>query len=543
MAGRRTTLERIAAKHLAKANELCAKAQSPFPDTFCGFCEYLGVRLTIGQRVLASITFDDVEPGDLEGDERALAAELFGPDVESVPRHCRTVNYWLKGARMGGTYMWALYLLYAGLTCSLTFVESDEKSERAEGLAPGEVAFGVIVAPEMKLAKQALRYTVGAAQDNRRINSMIVGHPGAESVTLRRDDGKLITIECRAASRGGKAARGFSYYAGLLDESCFFFDADSGVVNDTENYRAISARILPGGKLGVISTVWAERGLLWDETQANHNHPVGGLAAIAKTLTVRNTERNRTVYADELRRDPLNAAREFDCVPFDVGTGAFFDPKQIDAAVVPESLLKTINFGEHGGAPTALAIDTAFRRDATGGAIVRLDGRTITLAELTEIRPEPGKPLKPSEVVRQLVATGKAHECGVAVADQHYIETVREHIEDLRLIEVPSGNAGKMAMFLAAKTALAEGRVRIPEVHTELVKQLKDVVSKPLPGGGLQISSPRSKIGGHGDSASALVAGIWYLCSGGVPDDIAEQGLGGCSSDRYEDYDGWDDDD
>lgn len=537
MAGRRTTLEKVAERHLARAKALCAKQAPSFPDTFCGFCESIGVRLTIGQRVLASVTFDDVDPGDLEGEERELAAKLFGADVESVPKNKRTVNYWLKGARMGGTYMWSLYLLYAGLTCSLTFRETDDESEEGEGLAPGEVAFGVIVAPEMKLAKQALRYTVGAAQASKRISSMIVGKPGAESITLRRDDGQLITVECRAASRGGKAARGFSYFAGLLDESCFFFDADSGVVNDTENYRAISARILPGGKLGVISTVWAERGLLWDECQANHNHPVGGLAAIAPTLTVRDTNRNRTVYAEETRRDPLNAAREFDCVPFDVGTSALFDPKTIDAAL---TRLEMVNFGAPED-PSVLAIDTAFRRDATGGAILRLQGRTMTLAELTEIRPEAGKPLKPSEVIAELAATGKVHGAGTAVADQHYIETVREHIGDLQLVEVPAGNVGKMTMFLAAKAAFAEGRVRIPAEQTELVKQLKDVVSKPLPGGGLQISSPRSKIGGHGDSASALVAGLWYLSSGVVPDDIAENGLGGCSSDRYEDDD--DDDD
>lgn len=521
---------------------------TPIPDTFEAFCtEFLGVRLTFGQRVLVRVSFDDIDPQDLETEEeRALAEELFGP-IDAVQSHCRAVHYWLKGARMGGTYLWALFLVYQGLTLPLTFREfsPDEDSREDgeaefEGLAPGEIAFGAIVAPELALARQALRYCTGAVQSSRRLAAMIVGKPTRDALSLVRDDGKRITIECRAASRGGRATRGFSYFGGLLDESSFFEDAESGVVNDSEIYRSISARLLPGAKLGVISTAWAERGLLWDSVQENHGHPKTGLAVIAPTLLVRNTRRNRQTYAEEHARDALNAAREFDCVPFDVGTSAFFDPITIDAAVadIPELTLSD------GRCPAALAIDTAFRRDATGGVITRRESDIYTVAEVSKITPERGKPLKPSEVITYLVGRGKEHHCQTLLADQHYIETVREHAEALELIEAPAGNAGKMQVFLAAKTALAEGQVRISRHHKDLVKQLKDVVSKPLPGGGLQISSPRSKIGGHGDTASAFVLTIWFLADGGSWSDIDEEGLGGIATSDWRDDedDDWEDD-
>jgi hypothetical protein len=49
--------------------------------------------------------------------------------------------------------------------------------------------------------------------------------------------------------------------------------------------------------------------------------------------------------------------------------------------------------------------------------------------------------------------------------------------------------------------------VRLPR-HDRLLRQLREVTVRPLTGGGMSVSSPRSP-GGHGDLVSALVLALW----------------------------------
>lgn len=277
------------------------------------------VTLTAAQWVLIRVCFDDIDPIDLPDSDRAIALELFG-SVDRIPLECRHVLAVLKGARIGGTWLSALYLLYLGLTADLA------------GLAKGEQAFGIIVAPDLRLAGQAFRYITGAIEGTPSIARLVVTQT-TNSVTLRRPDGKVITLECLPASRGGSATRGRTLFGALLDEASFFRDPDSGVVNDLEVYRSMVIRVLAGGKLLVVSTAWLESGLLHELIQTNHGHPVTALAAIAPTLTMRDDDRIAQVVDEERTRDPENAAREFDCQPLGAGAGAFFDPAAINAAI------------------------------------------------------------------------------------------------------------------------------------------------------------------------------------------------------------------
>ncbi|HYQ28762.1 MAG TPA: hypothetical protein VER04_16130, partial [Polyangiaceae bacterium] len=214
------------------------------------------VTLTAAQWVMVRVCFDGIDPVDLSEADQAIALELFGP-VERVPPEARHVLALLKGARVGGTWLCSLCVLYLSLICDLN------------GLAPGEVGFGIICCPDMRLAGQAFRYVAGAIDTTPSIAALVVSKQ-SDSVTLRRPDGHLITIECLPASRGGAATRGRTLFAALLDELSFFRDADSGQVNDTEVYRSVVVRVLPGGKVLAVSTAWLESGLLFELVQKNH---------------------------------------------------------------------------------------------------------------------------------------------------------------------------------------------------------------------------------------------------------------------------------
>jgi hypothetical protein len=284
--------------------------------------DVLRVQRTLPQQVLFAVGIDHVDPIDLPtAEEREIARVLFG-DLDRIPASAHGTFALLKGARVGGTLGCSEVLLWSALTCDLS------------GLARGEQAFGIFVAPRLDLARQGLRYVVGAANGVPDIRRSIVSE-SSDALVLKRRDGSVVSIEPLAASARATATRGRSLCAAVLDEASFFFDVDSGVVNDLELYRAIGPRVLTGGRLMVLSTAWVETGLLMDLVRANHGAPSTCIAAIAPTLTLRPNDAKLAKHvAAERARDAESAATEFDCVPRDsASASAFIDPSAIDAMV------------------------------------------------------------------------------------------------------------------------------------------------------------------------------------------------------------------
>ena len=95
-------------------------------------------------------------------------------------------------------------------------------------------------------------------------------------------------------------------------------------------------------------------------------------------------------------------------------------------------------------------------------------------------------------------------------ADGHYRESISEHLQSSRLylVPAPEGAVGKAESYQVARSLLLEGRVRLPK-HERLLRQLREVVSRPTAGGGVSVSSPRWRTGGHGDIVSALVLALY----------------------------------
>jgi hypothetical protein len=475
------------------------------PARFTEFCHRtLRVQLTPGQRVLCLVAFDGIEPQDLEGSDRELARQIFG-DVDSIPPGARNVIVAMCGARAGKSYVLsALRLLHAALTVSL------------ETMAPGEVAAAVVVTPDGRLGRQVLRYAKGAAKGAAALAKLIEGET-AESLTIRRPDGEVVEIVCLPATRGGSAVRGRSLVGAVLDEAAFFRDADYAI-NDDEIFKAVAPRVLVGGQVVISSTPWAEAGLLWKLYDENHGEPVTALAAHAPTLLLRDDEHTREFVERERERDPDNAAREFDAEPMAGGTSEFFETGAIDLctdATLP-MLLRPVHTLVRPD-PATLGLDTGFRKDPSAGVVVRSVGDLYVVAECVEIRPEPGKRLIPSVTIKQLLARGDDHRCSSVACDQHYVETVREHAGGVDLVEAPGGMPGKVETYTHVRTLLKEGKVRIPAGNKRLLSQLRQVVSKPTPGGGLTITSPR-RAGAHGDLVSAFVIGLWAVSAAASAD-------------------------
>lgn len=481
--------------------------------TFLQFVGSLGVRLTLGQRTLARVAFDGVDPCHLEGDERAMAERLLGP-VDTFPPSARLVLTIVKGARIGGSYVFGgLYSLWRAFVADLST------------LAPGEQAVALIVAPDLRLARQVLRYALGAAEGAPAI-ARLIESKSTDAFTLRRPDGHVVTIECLPATRGGSAVRGRSLVSAVLSEAAFFRDS-SAVVNDLDVFRAVMPRVMPGGLTVLESTPWAEAGLLYDEHSRNFGTPRSSIAAHAPTLLMRDDERTAQIVANERERDPDNAEREFDAQFLGGGSGLFFGPELLGPAL--DRNLPLITRAPH-GATMAIGGDIGLVTDATAFCAVANQGGELTVCDALELRPSKGAPLKLSHAI----ATG----CEFAArygqrelhVDHHELVAAREHLPpgyDLRPIK--GGQDAKTGRFLRVRDAFRQGLIRIPQPLIRLSNQLSLVVAKPKPGGGTSIFLPR-RAGTHLDLASAFIlaadAVIERSCDPGPTIHILRRGEG-----------------
>jgi hypothetical protein len=459
---------------------------------FTKFCErVLRVRLTPAQRVLCLVAFDGVDPEQLDAADRDLALKLFGP-IDTIPPEARGVVLFVKGARTGGSYMAALYALYRALTADLAT------------LAPGELASALVVAPDTRLARQVLRYAIGASRSAPSI-APLIGNETSDGFVLNRRDGKPVAVEVLPATRGGSALRGRSLVCAVLSEASFFRD-ESAVVNDNELYRAVAPRVMPGGLVVIESTPWAEQGLVYDLFRANWATPTTCLAALAPTLLMRPDATTAALVARERLRDPENARREFDAEFMSGGSSLYFGP-ELASALARDMSVRT-------DAPPGMRVtiggDIGLVRDASAFAAVHRIGDEIVLAEILEMRPRrlakgASDPLKLSEVVRAGCAFAARHRQNVLHVDHHVLTPAREHLpKGFTLKPVGASNEAKAERFRLVKEALRRQVIHIPGALVRVVTQLSDVIARPRSGGVVEITQPR-RAGSHGDAASAFI--------------------------------------
>ena len=464
----------------------------------------LGFRPTPAQSVFVRVALDDEPIEALSAGDRELAAQLFGAGVTDVPPLARDTIVLVKGARTGGTYISAIYLLYRALFGAVTT------------LAPGELATSLVVGPDMRLARQALRYARGAVASDPDLEDR-VGADTSDAFTVERDDGHRVAIEALPATRGGSALRGRSLLAVQLTEAAFFRAEDSGAVNDADILSAVGPRVMPGGKVILESTPWLESGVTFELFRDNHGDPKTALATHAPTRLMRTDERTLAMVEREERRDPDNAAVEFGAQFIGGGAGVFFDPLSITKSIDEDLVLGVRRPGIVG-----CGGDLGLVSDSSALAVVAHDANIITLADLLEERPKKGAPLKLSAVLASFAAKLRAHDASSFFADGHSREAAREHAEKekIRIEDAPAGNEGKWRTHLALQQAMKEGRFRMPD-HPRLAAQLRSVVARPKPGGGFTISSPRRAGGGHGDLVSALVLAVHAVDEGSRAGELA----------------------
>lgn len=472
----------------------------PFYE-FCG--KVLNLHLTTGQRVIAKVAFGNYDPVDLPPDEAALAVEMFG-GLERVESSARRYVLLRLGRGSGKTTLCSAYSVYEAVTHDIS------------KCGPGDVPYVITVAPDKETAKLSIRMSREMIRSQPALERLIVSDTDT-MVQLRRPDGRMVRIESFAATRGGSAIRGRTIIAFLMDEAEFFTSNSEGskdyAVNDRDIFRALKPRLLAQGKGMLVSTPWPVETLMGEMFEANWAKCINAVAIKAPTLMVRGDDPDIVAMVnDELSKDPENARRELFCELDGFSGGEFFDVNALST-----SLEETSNFPIPCNPrwPVAVGCDLGFTRDSSAIVVVQFDGKYYRLVHSEEMRPKPGKPLKPSDVIRKISEVAKRYGAQGVVADSYYREALREHLtqNSLVIFDAPEGTKGKAEVFQRTRAVLHEGFCKIPDVAVgrRMVAQAKLVVSRPAPGGTTTIRVPR-KIGmGHGDIISAWVLAVHRL--------------------------------
>lgn len=302
--------------------------------SFVDFCARHGQMWEPGQRALARVMFDKVDPADLpDPDEQARALRMFKCD--RVPEKVRRAKAMMAvcGGRSGKSLMFAWRLVHSAATVPLT-------------LSPGEQAYALIVGPDVRLSDQTLRFCRGSAEaafgfvskehrygvtESSSAGFTLV-RPGKKTPIGEVGEDERIRFLVLPASSGGSATRGRVYVGAIVEEAAQFKGEDSRI-NDKEVFDSITPRICNGGEMLIVTTPWAKAGEVWRMYKENHGHPVDTLVAHAPTWEMRVDEDILAQVEREREKDPWNYAREFGAEFLSRDEGAFFDDEDLVAAL------------------------------------------------------------------------------------------------------------------------------------------------------------------------------------------------------------------
>jgi hypothetical protein len=467
------------------------------PPTFRAFvAKELKVTLTPAQNALAAVAIDGAPvPAGFE--------DLFAlPAGTVVPKAQRRTLAWLCGRGSGKSLLSAYYVLWRVLygDCSR--------------LAKGELGFGVIFSPTIELSGQILRFARGALTGTRYERGIVAD--GKESFDIKRPDGKHVRFAALAARPGGMTGRGKTLLAAVLEECCFFAPESKGIINDEHVYKALPARLTEDGQILLISTPWAQEGLLFKLWEKQFGKPSTALVAVAPTERMRPDDDTRERLAAIRELDPDNAARELDCEWLPVGAGNAYLVEDLRRAVFdgvesPPQPLQRIACGG----------DIAQVKDRTAFVAVREERGILEVVDALEIRP----PRHGGLAMRDIVAAAedfvtRNHATPTIRVDHHNLTNAQDAAKEagarVKFEPCSESQADRQQRFFGLRVLLTDGRLRIPRRLAWLTEQLAKITAAPLPGGGFRFGVARTG-GSHADAASALLLAVEELLDAQMP--------------------------
>lgn len=359
-------------------------------------------------------------------------------------------------------------------------------------LPPGDIAYFAIISASLPQAKDRIQ-TCG-----RVLSVLEVPHKQtAEQIVLAdRNAG----IRVFAATLKGVVS--FTALGVLCDEVARWQDPDTGANPATEVLSSLRPTMMTmkSAQMWLVSSPWST-------LDVHHKMFKDGNTKAQRVFHGSTWEMNPDVSEAEthaLEPDFASWQREYAAVPMASDEAKFFPASFIDMATA----YTTIPFGE---SKIVAGADFAFRRNSSALVTLRECKGNVTLTASEERIPGE-KHLVPSETITDLAGIARMNGAESIACDLHYIETVRETIEDLDmgLMEFPTSNEEISKAYVRTRILLSERRLDLSLANPRLIEQLKDTTARPTASGGLTITN-KIKGDSHGDLVSALVCAVWAL--------------------------------
>ena len=374
-------------------------------------------------------------------------------------------------------------------------------------LKPHEIPRYSIVAPTTDNAAATFRLLVGAVTSSPKLKRLVVGDPTADTLTLRRPDGRVVEIVVVAASRGAVTLRSRWSAGFCLDEVALFGSEPTGaVVNAEELLRAAETRLVPDAQGWLISSPFGPQGLLYQLYTDHFGGPGRVLVVHAPTRAMNPSFPEEQVEAIR-SRSPDVAAREYDAQWIDAET-AFFDAKGIDRATRSEPLVIPYEDGHD----YVAVIDPGFRGNAFTMAVATqrqtTEGlkRSIVLAR--EWRGSKVTPLRPRDVFAEIATDLHRYKIDLVFSDQYAGDALRDVADTvgITLLAEPATQASKVEMYRNLETGFRTDAIELPPIP-QLRQDLLGV-RRHVGRSGVSIELARTADGRHSDFAPSVAGAL-----------------------------------
>lgn len=360
-------------------------------------------------------------------------------------------------------------------------------------LTRGERGVVQILAVDRDQAKVCLGYIKAFFEQP--MLAPMVKNPTAESIELTNG----IAIEVTTNDK--RRVRGRTVIAAIFDEAAYW-RSENSVNPDEETYRAVKPAMatIPGAMLIVISSPYAQRGLVYKKFRAHWGKPGRVLVVKAPTWVMNPTlPRDGEFLSEAFNDDPAGASAEYGA-EFRSDVETFVPREVVEGCIAP---------GVYERPPQAGLSYAAFV-DPSGGSS---DSMTLGIAHREDSRGildcvrERKAPFSPESVVAEFADTLKAYRINRIVGDRFGGEWCREpfrrHGIDYVLAEKP-----KSQIYLDVLPLLNSGAVELLDIE-RLLMQFVGLERRTTRGGRDTVDHPP---GGKDDLANA-VAGVLDLCA------------------------------
>lgn len=379
---------------------------------------------------------------------------------------------------------------------------------------PGQPVICFQIAQDLRMAKYSLHLIKATLESSPAMRAQI------KDVVADRIDLKsglsIVTVPPTL-----KSVRGYANPVTVLDEVGVWYQDSDSANPDYEIYRAVkpAQAQFPNKKLVGISSPWNKAGLLfnyWEAGTDGRRAPLhekerysGCLVAHSPTGSSGNIKVARQFLRVEASRDPRAFEREYLAV-FQDSISGFFSSALLSSAVDKGATSRPPQQPNY----YVAAIDPAFRHDSFALTIVHADPEKGIVQDVVKRwKPEGGRPVDPGMVMAEIAGIIKLYHIPVVYSDQYQLESLQYIANQMgfAIQGVDFTGSSKAEIYGSLQTLVNTERIRLLD-EPEMVKELKSLEKRMLPGGGVQISAP---LGMHDDLATvtALAAhqATWFL--------------------------------